>query len=93
MRIRRANGTGGINNNGYHMMRVPGLKKRGLHVLIAERALGKPLPKEAEVHHVDGDKTNNITNYFISGSARWMRPDTPIGTNADSAGFGENPIS
>jgi len=29
------------------------------HVLIAKKALGKPLPKGAEVHHVDGNKSNN----------------------------------
>src|SRR4051794_8338717 len=29
------------------------------YVVIAERAIGKPLPKGAEVHHVDGDDHNN----------------------------------
>lgn len=29
------------------------------HILIAECALGRALPLGAEVHHVDGDKTNN----------------------------------
>lgn len=29
------------------------------HRLIAARALGRPLPKKAHVHHVDGDKANN----------------------------------
>lgn len=31
----------------------------GVHVAIAETALGKRLPRGAEVHHVDGDKDNN----------------------------------
>lgn len=29
------------------------------HILIAERALGKPLPLKVKVHHVDHDRTNN----------------------------------
>lgn len=31
------------------------------HIVIAERALGKPLPEGAVVHHVDRDGTNNNT--------------------------------
>lgn len=29
------------------------------HIVVAEKALGKPLPKKAEVHHFNGDKTDN----------------------------------
>lgn len=29
------------------------------HIQMAEAALGRPLPKGAEVHHVNGDKTDN----------------------------------
>lgn len=29
------------------------------HVVVAERALGKPLPKGAVIHHVDGNPANN----------------------------------
>lgn len=32
---------------------------RLMHVLVAEKALGKPLPKEGVVHHVDEDPSNN----------------------------------
>lgn len=35
------------------------------HVLIVERALGKPLPVGAEVHHVDEDKANNDTSNLV----------------------------
>jgi hypothetical protein len=33
--------------------------KRGQHVLIAEKAFGKLLPKGAEVHHVNNDPADN----------------------------------
>ena len=42
----------------YPQITVDG-KQRREHVVIAEKALGRPLPKGAEVHHVDGNKTNN----------------------------------
>ena len=35
------------------------------HVLVAERALGKPLPAGAQVHHVDGDKSNNAPSNLV----------------------------
>jgi hypothetical protein len=44
------------------------------HILIAERALGKPLPPGAEVHHVDEDKTNNApSNLVICPSTAYHR--------------------
>lgn len=36
-----------------------GGQNKRTHVHIAERVLGRPLPKGAQVHHVDGDKSNN----------------------------------
>jgi len=35
------------------------------HVLIAERALGKPLPDGAEVHHADGIWSNNANSNLV----------------------------
>lgn len=35
------------------------------YVLIAEKALGKPLPIKARVHHVDGDPTNNANGNLV----------------------------
>lgn len=45
---------------------------RGEHVTVAERALGKRLPKGAEVHHVNEDRSDNSpTNLVICPSPRY----------------------
>jgi ribosomal protein L24E len=44
------------------------------HVLVASRVLGKQLPPGAEVHHVNGDKTDNRTaNLVICESKGYHR--------------------
>lgn len=56
--IYRKRGTGGISEAGY--LRITKEKRvKFAHVLIAEKALGKPLPSGAEVHHVDENRLNN----------------------------------
>ena len=35
------------------------------HVRIVERVLGKPLPKGAEIHHVDGNGLNNAHSNLV----------------------------
>lgn len=36
-----------------------------VHIAIAEKAYGRKLPKGAEVHHVDQDKTNNSPSNLV----------------------------
>jgi hypothetical protein len=44
------------------------------HVAIAEKALGKPLPPGAIVHHADGNKLNNAPeNLVVCPSAAYHR--------------------
>lgn len=59
----RAKGTGSI-KEGYVRVLIDGKMYRQ-HVLLAEKALGKQLPKGAVVHHVDGNGTNNDTNNLV----------------------------
>lgn len=49
---------GYVNEAGYHCVEINGVNKL-IHVLVAERVLGKALPDGAIVHHSDENKTNN----------------------------------
>lgn len=55
MRAKRA-----LDDRGY--VRIGGKKE---HILIAEKALGRKLPKGAEVHHVNGIKTDNSPGNLV----------------------------
>lgn len=47
-------------NRGYRAVYVRGRSERVReHVMAAERALGKPLPRGVQVHHVNENKTDN----------------------------------
>lgn len=54
------NGDGWVDSDGYHR-----IGQRCTHVLIAEKALGKPLPEGAEIHHFDGDRLNNSSDNLV----------------------------
>lgn len=65
-------GDGRTVSSGYVMVSAPGHPRAHTqgnyvfeHILIAERALGKFLPKGAVIHHVDGDKANNAPNNLV----------------------------
>lgn len=49
--------------NGY--MAYVGTNNVQVHIALAEKAAGKKLPKGAQVHHVDGDKTNNDPSNLV----------------------------
>ena len=70
---KRRNGEGAINADGYIVFSRK-YKFKYEHIEKAEKALGKMLPKGAQVHHVDENKSNNEnTNLVICGSQKYHR--------------------
>jgi hypothetical protein len=58
---------GGItkDSKGYMKLLLPGNRRKREHVAIAEQVLGRPLPKGACVHHIDGNKANNSHDNLV----------------------------
>lgn len=52
-RVNRKHGQGSITSDGYPVTKVNGQYKM-THIIVAEKALGKPLPPKAIVHHISG---------------------------------------
>ena len=50
---------------GGYLFRTVNGKTRYLHIDAAEKALGKPLPKGAEVHHVNGNPADNRNENLV----------------------------
>jgi len=63
-RIFRENGTGTLRSDGYVHVMVENVRYYQ-HVFVAEKALRKKLPVGAEVHHVDGDRSNNDPSNLV----------------------------
>lgn len=64
VRINGKHGAGWSIHKGTNL-EYKGVGKKLLHVLIAERALGKELPKGAVVHHIDCNKLNNSKDNLL----------------------------
>lgn len=58
------NGAGYRRKDGYEVFKKNGKIISG-HVLIAEKALGRKLPKKSEVHHFNEDKTDNRNENLV----------------------------
>jgi hypothetical protein len=63
--VNRAHGTGSIHPISGRLYKSHEGKLRLAHLLIAEKALGKPLPEGVQVHHVDEDRLNNDPHNLV----------------------------
>jgi HNH endonuclease len=63
-----------IDRFGYWIVRVAPGRYRREHRIIAERALGRPLARHETVHHIDGNRLNNVDNLMIMshGYHQWL---------------------
>lgn len=51
---------GHLNADGYRLISVDGSRRRRLeHRVVMERVLGRPLRKDENVHHINGDRADN----------------------------------
>lgn len=64
VRLIREAGEGTPHIDGYWVLKIGG-KSKLRHIVIAERALGRPLPKGAQVHHADEDRSNDSNDNLV----------------------------
>lgn len=78
-------------HSGYVILTPIGSEKIAEHVAVAEKALGKKLPRGAVVHHVDENRSNNSPqNLVICESPRYH---SLIHTRMLVAKAGGNPVT
>jgi transposase len=63
--VQRAIGNKSITTHGYVVVNLGRRKRQYEHILIAERALGKPLPAGVDVHHVNLVKHDNANTNLV----------------------------
>jgi len=63
-KLKASNGEGTITPQGYIKYQIDGEQKLE-HVLVAEKALGKPLPKGAVVHHINENPSDNRPSNLV----------------------------
>ena len=63
-KTRGKSGTGYIDRNGYHR-KSKNAKETAVHRLVAEDLTGILLPKNAVIHHVDGNRANNSPSNLV----------------------------
>jgi hypothetical protein len=64
VKAKRPHGAGSLTRYGYWTVVIDG-KRQFQHVRIAEKALGRPLPEGAEVHHVNEVRTDNRNENLV----------------------------
>jgi len=62
--INRRKGEGSINSDGYRLLTING-KRVYEHIVLAEKALGRPLPKGTIVHHMNEEPADNYTPFNL----------------------------